>query len=61
VLLILFVIASSVFVWRRFRSEFVLIWLLSVYLIIGMVETLRVLAERLSRRERGSLPPPGGA
>jgi CDP-diacylglycerol--serine O-phosphatidyltransferase len=61
VLLILFVIASSVFVWRRFRPEFVLIWLLSVYLIIGMVETLRVLAERLSRRERGSLPPPGGA
>jgi CDP-diacylglycerol--serine O-phosphatidyltransferase len=61
VLLVLFVIASSVFVWRRFRPEFVLIWLLSVYLIIGMVETLRVLAERLSRRERGSLPPSGGA
>jgi CDP-diacylglycerol--serine O-phosphatidyltransferase len=60
VLLILFVLASSVFVWRRFRPEFVLIWLLSVYLIIGMVETLRVLAERLTRRERGSLPPPGG-
>ena len=56
VLLVLFVIASSVFVWRRFRPEFVLIWLLSVYLIIGMVETLRVIAERLTRRERGLRP-----
>jgi CDP-diacylglycerol--serine O-phosphatidyltransferase len=61
VLLVLFVIASSVFVWRRFRPEFVLIWLLSVYVIIGMVETLRVLAARLMRRERGSFPPPGSA
>ncbi|HTQ04591.1 MAG TPA: CDP-diacylglycerol--serine O-phosphatidyltransferase [Polyangiaceae bacterium] len=59
ILLVLFVIGSSIFVWQRFRPEFVLIWLLSVYLIIGMVETLRVLAERIARRERGSLPPPG--
>ncbi|HEV8549026.1 MAG TPA: CDP-diacylglycerol--serine O-phosphatidyltransferase [Polyangiaceae bacterium] len=60
VLLVLFVIASSAFVWQRFRPEFVLIWLLSVYLIIGMVETLRALAERLARRERSSVPPPPG-
>ncbi len=58
VLLVLFVIASSAFVWRRFRPEFVLIWLLSVYLLIGIVETLRALLARLSGRERGSLPPP---
>jgi len=58
VLLVLFVLASSAFVWQRFRPEFVLIWLLSVYLIIGVVETFRTIAERLARRERGSFPPP---
>ena len=58
VLLILFVFASSAFIWQRFRPEFVLIWLLSVYLIIGVVETFRTIAERLARRERGSFPPP---
>lgn len=58
VLLVLFVLGSSVFVWQRFRPEFVLIWLLSVYLIIGVVETFRTIAERLARRERGSFPPP---
>jgi len=61
VLLVLFVLASSAFVWQRFRPEFVLIWLLSVYLIIGLVETLRALVERLGRRERGSFPPPPSA
>ena len=60
VLLVLFVLASSAFVWARFRPEFVLIWLLSVYLIIGVVETFRTLAERLARRERSSVPPPPG-
>ncbi len=58
VLLVLFVIASSAFVWQRFRPEFVLCWLLSVYLFIGLIETVRVMAERLIRRERGSFPPP---
>lgn len=60
VLLVLFVLASSAFVWARLRPEFVLIWLLSVYLIIGVVETFRTLAERLARRERSSVPPPPG-
>jgi hypothetical protein len=45
-------------VWQRFRPEFVLIWLLSVYLLIGIVETLRALAIRLMKRDRGSIPPP---
>jgi CDP-diacylglycerol--serine O-phosphatidyltransferase len=59
VLLVLFVVASSTFIWQRFRPEFVLCWLLSVYLIIGLIETARTIAEKLARRERGSLPPPG--
>jgi CDP-diacylglycerol--serine O-phosphatidyltransferase len=57
ILLVLFVLASSVFVWQRFKPEFVLIWLLSVYVFIGIVESIRVLAERLARRERHSVPP----
>ncbi|HEY3498674.1 MAG TPA: CDP-diacylglycerol--serine O-phosphatidyltransferase [Polyangiaceae bacterium] len=58
VLLVLFVLGSSAFVWQRFRPEFVLIWLLSVYLLIGIVETIRAVVQKLTRRERGSLPPP---
>jgi len=61
VLLVLFVLGSSAFVWLRFRPEFVLIWLLSVYLLIGIVETIRVIFQKLLRRERGSLPPPDPA
>jgi CDP-diacylglycerol---serine O-phosphatidyltransferase len=57
ILLVLFVLASSAFVWQRFKPEFVLIWLLSVYVFIGIVESIRVLAERLARRERHSVPP----
>jgi CDP-diacylglycerol---serine O-phosphatidyltransferase len=58
VLFVLFVVASSTFVWQRFRPEFVLVWLLSVYLFIGILETVRALIVKLLRRERGSLPPP---
>jgi CDP-diacylglycerol---serine O-phosphatidyltransferase len=58
VLFVLFVLGSSTFVWQRFRAEFVLIWLLSVYLLIGIVETLRALAVKLVKRDRGSIPPP---
>jgi CDP-diacylglycerol--serine O-phosphatidyltransferase len=59
VLFVLFVVASSTFVWQRFRPEFVLVWLLSVYLFIGILETVRALVVKLLRKERGgSLPPP---
>lgn len=57
VALVLFTIASSVFVWRRFKPQFVLVWLLSVYILIGLVETLRVLAARLRTGPRDSVPP----
>jgi CDP-diacylglycerol--serine O-phosphatidyltransferase len=53
----LFVLVSSAFVWQKFRPEFVLVWLLGVYLLIGVVETIRGLADRLRRRERRSVPP----
>ncbi len=58
-LFVLFTVGSSVFVWQRFKPQFVLIWLLSMYIFIGFVETLRVLGRRLrGLDERNSVPPP---
>jgi len=58
VLFVLFTIASSAFVWQRFKPQFVLIWLLSVYIFIGLVESLRALGQRLrGRQSRDSVPP----
>jgi CDP-diacylglycerol--serine O-phosphatidyltransferase len=47
VLLVLFTIGSSVFVWQRFRPQFVLVWLLAFYVLIGLLESLRLVARRL--------------
>ena len=58
-LFVLFTVGSSVFVWQRFKPQFVLVWLLSVYVLIALVETLRVLSRRLRGLEdRASVPPP---
>ncbi|HEX6277319.1 MAG TPA: CDP-diacylglycerol--serine O-phosphatidyltransferase [Polyangiaceae bacterium] len=57
IVLALFVLASSAFVWQKFRPEFVLVWLLGVYLLVGIVESIRGLAQKLRRRERRSIPP----
>ena len=57
-LFVLFTVGSSVFVWQRFKPQFVLVWLLSVYVFIALVETLRVLSRRLrGLEERNSVPP----
>ena len=61
VLLVLFVVGSSVFVWQRFSHEFVLVWLLSFYVFIGLVESLRAAILRLVHGPQprpDSLPPP---
>ncbi|MEO8902141.1 MAG: CDP-diacylglycerol--serine O-phosphatidyltransferase, partial [Polyangiaceae bacterium] len=56
---VLFAVGSSVFVWQQFKPQFVLVWLLSVYIIIALIETLRVLAHRLrGLDDRNSAPPP---
>ena len=55
--LVLFTIGSSAFVWRWSKPQFVLVWLLSVYILIGFVETVRVLAARLTGHSRDSVPP----
>jgi CDP-diacylglycerol---serine O-phosphatidyltransferase len=48
VLFVLFLIASSAFVWQRLKPEFVLVWLLSFYVLVGLLETLRELARKLT-------------
>jgi CDP-diacylglycerol--serine O-phosphatidyltransferase len=56
VMLVLFVIGSSAFVWQRFKPAFVLVWLLSFYIAIGVFESLRALAQRMRRlAERDSM------
>jgi len=59
ILLVLFVLGTSVVVWQSFHAEFVLAWLLVMYLAIGLMETVRELIPRLRRQveERKSLPP----
>ncbi len=61
VLFVLFVLGSSAFVWLQFRPQLVLVWLLSFYVLIAVIESLRALVQRLLRgpasSTRDSLPP----
>jgi CDP-diacylglycerol--serine O-phosphatidyltransferase len=55
---VLFTIGSSAFIWQRFKPHFVLVWLLSVYLMLGIAESLRAVAQHLRRvPARESAPP----
>lgn len=57
-LFVLVIVGSSVFVWQQFKPQFVLVWLLSVYVFIGLAETIRALARKLRGvEERNSVPP----
>jgi CDP-diacylglycerol---serine O-phosphatidyltransferase len=47
--LVLFAVTSSALVWRFGKPQFVLIWLLSFYILIGLFEGLRALALRIAR------------
>jgi CDP-diacylglycerol---serine O-phosphatidyltransferase len=49
-LLVMFAIGSSAFVWRFGKPQFVLVWLLSFYVLAGVVETVRAIPERFRRR-----------
>ncbi len=46
---ILFVLGSSLYVWQAYNPQFVLVWLLSFYVLIGILETVRDLASRSGR------------
>lgn len=52
VFLVLFAIASSAFVWRVTRPPFVLVWLITFYVAIGLVDAIRTLA--LSARRQAA-------
>jgi CDP-diacylglycerol---serine O-phosphatidyltransferase len=49
-LMVMFAIGSSAFVWRFGKPQFVLVWLLSFYVLIGLVETIRAIPESFRRR-----------
>jgi CDP-diacylglycerol--serine O-phosphatidyltransferase len=59
VALVFFAVGSSAVVSLQYKPEFVLIWLLSFYVAIGLVEALFSLPRRRrdQRAERTSLPP----
>ncbi len=56
-LLVAFVIASSAYVSLRTKPAFVLVWLLALYVSIGLVESIYTLIQRHRRTERTSIPP----
>jgi len=58
-LLVAFAVGSSAIVSLQTRPAFVLVWLLSFYVVIGLVETVLQLTRRAARRgeARRSLPP----
>lgn len=52
VFMVLFAIGSCVFIARVLKPQFVLVWLAGFYVVIGLIETLRVEAQRLRERRR---------
>jgi len=49
--LVLFAVGSSALVWRFSRPHFVLLWLLSFYILIGLFEALRSITRRWTQPE----------
>jgi CDP-diacylglycerol---serine O-phosphatidyltransferase len=52
--LVVFAVASSAVVSVKTKPAFVLVWLLSFYVVIGLVETLIALARERARRKRAA-------
>lgn len=57
--LLTFVLGTSAIVWKSYHPGFVLVWLLVMYVAIGLMETARELAARMRRPLTGEkgLPP----
>jgi CDP-diacylglycerol--serine O-phosphatidyltransferase len=55
--LVLFAVASSAIVSLQTKPAFVLVWLLSFYVIIGLVETMIALPRDLARKRREARDP----
>jgi CDP-diacylglycerol--serine O-phosphatidyltransferase len=54
---VLFVIVSSAIVWSRLKPAFVLVWLLGVYVLIGIVEAIVSIPRKLRERRNPETPP----
>jgi CDP-diacylglycerol--serine O-phosphatidyltransferase len=56
--LVMFAVTSSVIVWRMSQPQFVVVWLPTFYILIGLFETMRAVALRLTRQDGSSERPP---
>jgi CDP-diacylglycerol--serine O-phosphatidyltransferase len=56
-LMVLFVVISSAIVWSRFKPAFVLVWLLGVYVLVGVIEAVVSIPRRLRERRNPEVPP----
>jgi CDP-diacylglycerol--serine O-phosphatidyltransferase len=60
-LLVMSAIGSSAIVWRYTKPQFVLVWLLSFYVLIGVVEAIRGLPAWLRKPRGGEATPEAGS
>ena len=56
--LVLFAVGSSIVIWRYLKPQFVLLWLLTIYIVIGLFETMRALLLRLKHGPEDVADPP---
>jgi CDP-diacylglycerol--serine O-phosphatidyltransferase len=56
--LVLFAVGSSVVIWRYLKPQFVLLWLLAIYIVIGLFETMRALLLRIKYGPEETTEPP---
>jgi CDP-diacylglycerol--serine O-phosphatidyltransferase len=59
--LVAFAVGSSAIVSLQTRPAFVLVWLLSCYVVIGLAESALALSRRARRHQRRSIPPDASA
>lgn len=56
--LVLFAVGSSAAIWGYLKPQFVLLWLLAIYIVIGLFETMRALLLRLKHGPEDPTEPP---
>lgn len=49
---VLFALLSSAFIWQRLKPQFVLVWLLSIYVLIGLIESTRSMLTKVLANSR---------
>jgi hypothetical protein len=55
---VLFAVGSSAAIWGYLKPQFVLLWLLAIYIVIGLFETMRALLLRLKHGPEDPTEPP---